>query len=345
VPLPPVHPVVPALQATSLIPIPPEKAQAVKALPGVAAVARVSLGLVTAQLPGGARQLPVAAVDPLEFRPLAPAPTAQADFVWQGLLGGNVYLAHEEQPVLGVSLGSDLPLKGPNGMVSPRIGGLAANGTPNLAGGLVNIQQAQALGLPGPTTLLVGLAAGVSLDPVMKSIANVLPLAQISPRVNLVEHALISGPAAAKLLGSFNFKANPDGSISEDASWVAKNIVTRSVPILGSVTCNKLMFRQLIGALQSLADQGLSNLIDAAQYQRHPGNCYQSRFVDSDPARGISYHAWGIAIDLNREQNPEGGLSHQDPRLVAAFERWGFRWGGIFYPSDPMHFELAGLMQ
>jgi len=343
--LPPVNPVAPALQATYGGAFSADQAQAVRGIPGVAAVARVSLGMVTASAPGGIRQLSVAAVDPLEFRPLAPGPTAQAGFVWQGLLAGSVYLAHEEQPVLGVPLGSALSLNGPHGRIEPRLGGLAANGVPNLAGGLISAQQAATLGVPGPTMLLVGISPGVSLDAISGKVSHLFPQATVNPLVSLVEHALVSGSVAARMLGSFTYKANPDGSITEEASWVKASIVTREVPILGQVTCNRLMFAQLTGALKDLAAQGLANLINVPEYRRNPGNCYQARFVDSDPSRGISYHAWGIAIDINREENPEGGANRQDPRLIAAFQRWGFRWGGVFFPPDPMHFELAGLMQ
>ena len=346
-PLPPVTPVIPALQATYSGSFSAAQAQAVRGITGVIGVARITLGYVTAQTPGGLRQLSLAAVDPMEFRPLTPTPTASADFVWRGLDQGNIYLAHEEQPVLGVPLGDDVSLKGPAGRTqSLRLGGLAANGVPNIAGGLVSQAQADALGLPGPTTLLVAMANGVSITTLTGEIAKVLPPpTTIVPIVTLVNQALISGTAAERLLGSFAYKANPDGSISEDPAWVRANIVTRSVPILGSVTCNKLMFRQLIGALTTLQQEGLAGTINVAEYHQHAGNCYQPRFVDSDPSRGISYHAWGIAIDMNRVENPEGGANRQDPRLIAAFQQWGFRWGGSFYPPDPMHFELAGIMK
>jgi hypothetical protein len=344
-PLPPVSPVTPALAVSGTGGFSPVQAAAVRAIAGVVDVARVSLGYVTASTPGGLRQLSVAGVDPLEFRPLAPAATAQADFVWQGLLAGDIYLAHEEQPVLGVPLGSTLALRGPLHTMAPRVGGLAANGAPNIASGLVSLDVANDLGIPGPTVMLVGIANGVNLDAVAASVTKALPGVTVTPLVTLVTKALISGAAAEKLLGSFNYSANPNGSINENPAWVRANIVTRNVPILGPVTCNKLMFPQLIGALTELQQEGLAGLVDAAEYQQHPGNCWQPRFVDSDPSRGISYHAWGIAIDLNRNQNPEGGASHQDPRLVAAFAQWGFRWGGLFYPPDPMHFELAGIMQ
>ena len=344
-PLPPVTPVTPVLQAISTSGFTPEQAQAVRGVSGITAVARVTIGSITADVAGGARQLSIAAVDPTEFRPLAPAPTAEASFVWQGLNRGEVFLAHEEQPVLGVNLGTALSLKGPKGSMSPRIGGLAANGVPNIAGSLISSLQAKALGLPTPTMLLIGITNGISLDDMSARITKLLPQVQVHPLVNLVEHALISGPAAAKLLGSFTYKPNPDGSVTENAAWVRDSIVTRTVPILGAVTCNKLMIPQLTGALTEIQQQGLAGLIDVAEYRQHPGNCYQARFVDSDPSRGLSYHAWGIAIDINRLANPEGGANHQDPRVIAAFEHWGFRWGGLWSPPDPMHFELAGLMQ
>jgi hypothetical protein len=344
-PLPPVTPVTPVLQAVSTSGFTAEQAQAVRSVPGITAVARVTIGLITADVAGGARQLSVAAVDPMEFRPLAPGPTAEASFVWQGLTQGSVFLAHEEQPVLGVNLGAALPLKGPKGNLAPRVGGLAANGVPNIAGGLISSVQARTLGLPEPTMLLIGITNGISLDAVSAQVTKLLPQVQVHPLVNLVEHALISGPAAARLLGSFTYKANPDGSVTENAAWVRDNIVSRTVPILGQVTCNKLMIRQLTGALTEIQQQGLAGLIDVNEYRLHPGNCYQARFVDSDPSRGLSYHAWGIAIDINRLANPEGGANHQDPRVIAAFEHWGFRWGGLWSPPDPMHFELAGVMQ
>jgi hypothetical protein len=34
-----------------------------------------------------------------------------------------------------------------------------------------------------------------------------------------------------------------------------------------------------------------------------------------------------------------------DERVVAIFEKWGFAWGGYWSTPDPMHFELARLIQ
>ena len=62
-------------------------------------------------------------------------------------------------------------------------------------------------------------------------------------------------------------------------------------------------------------------------------------------ARNISDHGFGIAFDLNVFENPQlrdkvpvvpGTI---DPRIVALFEAFHFRWGKGFKPSDLHHFD------
>lgn len=120
-----------------------------------------------------------------------------------------------------------------------------------------------------------------------------------------------------------------------DPRWPARNVRTRSVPILGPVTCNRRFFAPLRAALGALERRGLSRLVDRADY----AGCYAPRRI---PGSGsLSLHAWGLAIDLNAARNPQYGSSRHDPRLVRAMERAGFTWGGRWPTApDPMHFEL-----
>jgi len=85
-----------------------------------------------------------------------------------------------------------------------------------------------------------------------------------------------------------------------------------------------------------LQRRSLAGLVDPGDY----AGCYAARLIAGDPGPSIAHHAWGTAIDLNATANPQGQSSHQDPRLVAVFARWGFTWGGQFLVPDPMHFEL-----
>jgi hypothetical protein len=120
-----------------------------------------------------------------------------------------------------------------------------------------------------------------------------------------------------------------------DPRWVSRNIVTRRVPILGSVTCHRAMLRPLRRALGELRRRGLSRLVNPGDY----AGCYAPRRIR--PSGQLSLHAFGVAIDLNAAANPFMGRSRQDRRLVRAMERQGFTWGGD-WPTrpDPMHFEL-----
>jgi hypothetical protein len=129
-----------------------------------------------------------------------------------------------------------------------------------------------------------------------------------------------------------------DDWVRLDPAFVRRNIVTRRVPILGSVTCHRRMVPPLRAALGELARRGLAWLVDPGDY----AGCYAPRRIQ--PRGQLSLHAWGVAIDLNAAANPFMGRSRQDRRLVRTMVRHGFSWGGD-WPTrpDPMHFELRNL--
>jgi hypothetical protein len=132
------------------------------------------------------------------------------------------------------------------------------------------------------------------------------------------------------------FASRPMGGfLAPDPSFERGHIVTESVPILGDVRCNRLVIPAIRAALQRIVDEGLSRLVDPAHY----AGCYSPRFAVRDPTASISHHSWGVAIDINASTNAFGATPTQDPRLVAAFEKEGFIWGGDFIIPDGMHFE------
>lgn len=137
--------------------------------------------------------------------------------------------------------------------------------------------------------------------------------------------------------GEFAYRpAGPDRTIEQDPAWVADHIVTATLPVLGDVRCHRGLVQQLRGALQELADRGLSHLVDRAAF----AGCHSPRLIAAD--RMPSRHAWGIALDVNADANPTGLDSRQDRRLVETFARWGFTWGGFWLVPDPMHVEYVG---
>ena len=110
--------------------------------------------------------------------------------------------------------------------------------------------------------------------------------------------------------------------IAPEPSWVRDHITTETVPILGSVTCNRLIFPQLRAALADIVELGLASEIHPGEY----AGCYYPRFIAGTTQ--LSNHSFGLALDLNVPGNQRGTVGEMDPRVVAVFEEWGFTWGG-----------------
>lgn len=331
----------PALRATLPEGVSEQVLQQVSAVPGVKAAARVLLAHVVVEVPGGDAQVSLAAVDPDEFRPLAPESTAQARFVWEGLHRSQMLIAHEQYQMFGGKPLQTLAARGPGGRSILTVGGLASSGVPNLAGALTSLEQAGDLGLTNPTMLIVGLEDGAVQSEVKKALSEALPDTTFEPLGPSNPQSFHSGAAAQRAIGSFRYLTNEDGTISQDPRWVSQHITSQTVPLLGRVRCHRVMMPQLQAALAEIEAAGLAGAIKPEQY----GGCYVPRFIERDGSRPLSMHAWGLAIDINVADNPVGARPNLDPGVVAIFEKWGFRWGGRWSPPDGHHFELAALLQ
>ena len=144
----------------------------------------------------------------------------------------------------------------------------------------------------------------------------------------------------ASAVGTFSYRWFDDGTVRPEPAWVAANIRTETVPILGPVTCHRVMLPQLRAALREVVSRGLADEVNPGEY----AGCYVPRFIARDPSRGLSLHTWGIAVDLNVPGNLRGTVGDIDRDVVNIFKRWGFAWGGDWNYTDPMHFELARLV-
>ena len=142
----------------------------------------------------------------------------------------------------------------------------------------------------------------------------------------------------ADAVGVFNYTVLGGGRIAPDPAWVRAHIATEAVPILGSVTCNKLIFPQLRAALQEIVDRGLADEIHPDEY----AGCYYPRFIAGTTT--LSNHSFGLALDLNVPGNQRGTVGEMDRAVVAIFKKWGFAWGGDWSYTDPMHFEMDAVV-
>jgi hypothetical protein len=187
----------------------------------------------------------------------------------------------------------------------------------------------------------VGPQYAVSKDLDIREIERLVKAVERIAKRQAVETPLATGGSLAEAVGTFSYRWFGDGTVQPDPDWVAANIRTESVPILGSVTGHRVLFPQLRGALDEVVARGLADEIHPEEF----GGCYVPRFIARDPDKGLSLHTWGIAVDLNVPGNLRGVEGDIDREVVAIFKKWGFAWGGDWSYTDPMHFELAQIVK
>ena len=153
-----------------------------------------------------------------------------------------------------------------------------------------------------------------------------------------------------RTFGRFAWRDHPTrrGAIEILGEWKRHNIISFAPPFelreghgrpLSVIHCHRLIAPALRRALKDLSARGLAHLINTFD------GCFVPRHMSWDPDRSLSRHAWGIAVDVNARQFPYGSHARQNHRLIAAFARQGFTWGGDWRTPDPMHFEPVDVPQ
>jgi hypothetical protein len=329
----------PALLVVSRSARPDHLASQVRRRSGI--VGAEPIGLASLAVMG--RTVTAAAIDPASYRRLADADTARTEAVWDAVARGDLTITHGIAEGLGLDLGGTVvPGPDPSGPQVP-VGAIATT-VPGIDL-VVNRPRGDELGIPGRNAVVVSLGEQAVPDAVRRDLqralgrdASITDLTETQPSAGVYAARLVGG-SVADAVGSFRYRWFRDGTVAPDPAWVGANIATGEVPILGQVTCHRVMLPQLRAALQAVVDAGLASAIDPADF----GGCYSPRFIERDPRRGLSLHTWGIAVDLNVSGNQVGTPGTMDPRVVRIFESWGFAWGGRWSRPDPMHFELAAL--
>jgi hypothetical protein len=314
---------------------------AIRRLPGVTSVEQITLGQVVIEN----RAINVAAVDPATYRNYTPTGSAQADDVWDRVAAGELAIDRPTAKRLPVDDNEFLTLGSADDAPDVHIGAYAPQALQVDAA--VNDTWISALHLTRGNALLIrsGGTAPITLrKPIEQLLRGTGSSVQMTDAIHrygldpdVVQTAVVVG-TIADTVGVYRYSVLGGGKIAPDAAWVAEHITTQTVPILGSVTCNKAIFPQLIAALNAVQAQGLADKIHPGEY----AGCYYPRFIAGSTK--LSNHAFGLALDLNVPGNGRGTVGEMDRGVVSIFKSWGFTWGGDWGYTDPMHFEMSTLV-
>jgi hypothetical protein len=312
----------------------------IRGLRNVAAVETFGLGNVVIEN----RALNVAAVDPGTFRRFTPTETAQLQEAWDRVAGGELSITpalgrrfQDKNGEIALGSGEDAPTIHIGAFVPQTI----------RIDAVVNEKWAEELDMElGNAVLLsTGGAAPESIrKPLQRivgkkaSIQNLDIAARLGLDPQATYAAVLTSGSAADLVGTFNYTVIGGGRIAPDPAWVAANIGTEVMPIIGSMTCHREIFPQLRAALEEVISRGLADELHPDEY----AGCYYPRFIAGTTT--LSNHSFGLAMDFNVPGNQRGTVGEMDRTVVSIFKKWGFAWGGDWNYTDPMHFEMSSVV-
>jgi hypothetical protein len=288
------------------------------------------------------RVINIGAVDPSTYRNFTVAASAELQEQWDRVAGGEIALAKKLAKQLQDKAGY---LKLGNDEDAPQVHiGAYAPQVPQIDA-VVNEKWGEELGVPTDNAMLINTgihSPRVVMEDLQKIVGDDAAVSILGPDLDpgAQQIAVLTGGSVAEAVGTFRYTVLGGGRIAPEQSWVTANIRTEQVPILGNVTCHKVIFPQLRAALLEIQSTG-----DLAE-EIHPGEyagCYYPRYIAG--TQQLSLHSFGIALDLNVPGNQRGSVGEMNRAVVAIFKKWGFAWGGDWGYTDPMHFEMNAIKQ
>ena len=138
--------------------------------------------------------------------------------------------------------------------------------------------------------------------------------------------------------GPLPYTDGAGGRINVDPAWDAANIVFATMHTGHRVRLHKLVADEFVAVFKAACD--------ASGYTPAQVQTYVPRHMLWDPAKPVSMHSYGIAVDFDPALNHNGaapGTAKLDafPDFVQAFRDAGWAWGGDWHMRDTMHFQRA----
>jgi hypothetical protein len=282
----------------------------------------------------------IGAVDPSAYRNFTVIESAELQEQWDRVAGGELSL----DPTLGKRLQDDdgyVRLGNDEDAPQVHVGAYAPQ-VPQIDA-VVNEKWGDELGIPEDNAMLINTGINSPrfvMEDLQEIVGDDAAVSILGPDLDpgAKQTAVLTGGSVAEAVGTFRYTVLGGGRIAPEQSWVAANIRTQQVPILGNVTCHQVIFPQLVAALREIENTGLAGEIHPGEY----AGCYYPRYIAG--TQQLSLHSFGIALDLNVPGNQRGTVGEMNRAVVDIFKDWGFAWGGDWGYTDPMHFEMNAIV-
>ena len=317
--------------------IPPGLADRIAQLPGTRSLTVVRSGVAWTNGPNGYDvPLEVASIDERSYREFVPP--ADRSLI-TALRDGGAILGATSAELRGLEVGDELALAGTRLAVE----GVLDDALVGAHEVVVGAREGARLGIERERYILIAPKDGAKAAELESAIRRVVsPAVRVRIRrpgeTPVFRHgdAVLPQVQVKELFGEFAATPRSDGTLDVDPQWERDNMVSKQIPVLGQVTCHRLIVPLVRAALEDLDSHGLGRLVNPGDF----GGCYYPRYIASNEGAGISHHSWGIAIDINVSEGLPGRQPTLDRRVVDAFEKQGFIWGGRFLIPDGTHFEF-----
>jgi hypothetical protein len=259
---------------------------------------------------------------------------------------GQVVLTQTTATLHGTQTGDVLTLLGWDGAAHDVSVGMVA--PDDVVGGtelMISPGIAQVVGLIRPSSVLLwGFRSRAEIDQQLSAAGLVATTIRIRRSWDPPDpDGLLGYPDIKTKLGEFAYAGSRE-SITQEPGWAAAHLTRLTLPLGIRATCHNVVIPALQGALNDVAAAGLAGAIDVANTNTYGGCYYPHEITPLGSTTGgfLSRHSWGMAIDMNTVQNPEGAPPTMNCDVVRIFRKWGFAWGGNFLQGDGMHFEWVG---
>jgi hypothetical protein len=204
---------------------------------------------------------------------------------------------------------------------------------------------ADGVGLARPSSVVLwGFRSRTEIDQQLAAAGLVTPTVRIRHSWDPPDpDGLLSYADIKQALGEFAFKGT-DTTMQIEPGWVPAHLSTATFPLGVRSFCHNVVIPALQSAFAEVAARGLGAAIDVGNTNTFGGcfNAHEITPLGSTTGGFLSKHSWGMAIDMNTVENPEGSPPTMNCDVVRIFRKWGFAWGGNFLQGDGMHFEWVG---